>query len=262
MEHNDANHKLQSSESTNSGRKSGSFTGIHKKGVTGNCPIPRQFPVEYSTILYKSSANEEFAFTIMQDLDKYQQSENEMSLLINNTDEAFVLLDMDFRIVSFNNQTKNWYSKYKGQEIKKGESILNYALLEGSSNLQATLERVINGEVEQREITIPTIDNKVKSFKFKYSPARDSDEEIIGVFLTAIDITDKKFAEDRLNIINNNLPGAIFQYQLHEDGTDQILYLSSGSKWLWGLDAPDAIENNQLIWGLFLPEDLLAVRAL
>lgn len=253
LEHNDPELSNIIGERERTGRTIGKLTAIHKNGI--------RFPVEFTSVLYTSPLGEEFAFTMIQDFNKSQQSEQEMSLLINNTEEGFVLLDMDFKIVSFNNQTKKWYSKYRGLEIKKGENILNYALQEDSSKLQTTLERVIKGEYEQKEITIPTIDNNYKSFKFKYSPARDSEEKIIGVFLTATDITDQKFAEDRLNIINNNLPGAIFQYQLNEDGTDQILYLSSGSKWLWGMDAADAIQNNQLIWDLFLPEDLSAMRA-
>lgn len=253
LEHNDPELPNILEERERTGRTIGKLTALHKNGI--------RFPVEFSSVLYTSPSGEEFAFTMIQDFSRSQQSEQEMSLLINNTEEGFVLLDMDFKIVSFNNQTKKWYSKFRGLEIKKGESILNYALQEDSSKLQTTLERVIKGEYEQKEITIPTINNNYKSFKFKYSPARDSDEKIIGVFLTATDITDKKFAEDRLNIINNNLPGAILQYQLNEDGTDQILYLSSGSKWLWGMDAEDAIQNNQLFWDLFLPEDLSAMRA-
>lgn len=38
-----------------------------------------------------------------------KRTEEEMKLLINNTEESFILLDKDLKIVSFNNQFQNLY---------------------------------------------------------------------------------------------------------------------------------------------------------
>jgi PAS domain S-box-containing protein len=65
---------------------------------------------------------------------------------------------------------------------------------------------------------------------------------------------------DFLQSINNNLPGAIFRYRLHPDGTDQMMYVSQGAKLLWGIDAQECMDNNQKVWEIFHPDDIGQVQ--
>lgn len=55
--------------------------------------------------------------------------------------------------------------------------------------------KVLNGKEETSEITIEVSDILTKHFSLKYKPARDEHSDIIGVFISAIDITDQKLAE-------------------------------------------------------------------
>ncbi len=122
-----------------------------------------------------------------------EESDN-YSLVINNTEEAFVLMDKDLMITAFNKQFENLYSQYFGIAIKLGESILNYALPERREGLQMTYKNVLSGLEEEAEIKIPVGDTH-KIFSLKYKPAKNANDEIIGAFVSALDITHQRKAQ-------------------------------------------------------------------
>lgn len=126
-----------------------------------------------------------------------KRAESEMLLLINNTEESFILLNIDLHIVSFNNQFKNLYQKYFGIEIQKGDSILDYVLPERKEIVAGIYERVLKGSVEESELYIPRLNDFPHYFTLKYSPAKDEYGSTFGVFVTAINITEKKKAEQQ-----------------------------------------------------------------
>ena len=68
------------------------------------------------------------------------------------------------------------------------------------------------------------------------------------IFGSIQDIHEKKIAELRLKSLANNIPGAIFQFQLFPDGTSKFLNLSKGVEKLYGIDAESIMKNNSLIW--------------
>ncbi|HSP12678.1 MAG TPA: PAS domain S-box protein [Salegentibacter sp.] len=70
------------------------------------------------------------------------------------------------------------------------------------------------------------------------------------------DITSRKITEQRLENINNNIPGVVFRYRLFPDGSDKLMYVSKGSEKLWGISAEDVARDNNLIWNLYNEEDL------
>jgi PAS domain S-box-containing protein len=62
------------------------------------------------------------------------------------------------------------------------------------------------------------------------------------------DIQGRKEAEIRLHSLANNLPGVVFQYLIYPDGKDALQYVTKGAKQIWGFEAEEIIENNQLVW--------------
>ncbi|WP_372916993.1 PAS domain S-box protein [Salegentibacter sp.] len=69
------------------------------------------------------------------------------------------------------------------------------------------------------------------------------------------DITARKITEQRLENINNNIPGVVFRYKLFPDGSDRLMYVSKGAEKLWGLSADEAARDNDMVWNLFWKED-------
>ncbi|WP_035456562.1 PAS domain S-box protein [Algoriphagus terrigena] len=84
----------------------------------------------------------------------------------------------------------------------------------------------------------------------------------IRIFGSFQDIHERKEAENRLRSLADNLPGIVFKYIIHPDGTDRIKYVSRGAKEIWGYSAEESIGYNNLIWdGIKSGGDFEVVRA-
>lgn len=70
------------------------------------------------------------------------------------------------------------------------------------------------------------------------------------------EIDRRQQAETRLQTLADNTPGVIYQYVLYADGSDGLLYISSGSISLWGVEAEAAIQDMNQLWEKVHPEDL------
>lgn len=56
--------------------------------------------------------------------------------------------------------------------------------------------------------------------------------------------------------LTDGIPGAIFQYILHPDGTDQLSYISRGCVDLWEIEAAELKRDPGPLWEMILPEDV------
>ncbi|MDP3472542.1 MAG: PAS domain-containing protein [Algoriphagus sp.] len=73
------------------------------------------------------------------------------------------------------------------------------------------------------------------------------------IFGSIQDIHDRKQVEDRLKSVSDNIPGVIFQYVLRPDGTDELRFVSKGSKLIWGLDPRECVEEISKVWLQIIP---------
>lgn len=62
------------------------------------------------------------------------------------------------------------------------------------------------------------------------------------------DITDRKETEERLQNISDNIPGVVYQYILHPDGSEEIRNVSKGAEKIWGYSADEITNNINLAW--------------
>jgi PAS domain S-box-containing protein len=62
------------------------------------------------------------------------------------------------------------------------------------------------------------------------------------------DINDRKESENRLRSLSENVPGVIYKYIIHPDGTDAMMHISGGVEELWGYTADEIMANVNLIW--------------
>jgi PAS domain S-box-containing protein len=65
----------------------------------------------------------------------------------------------------------------------------------------------------------------------------------------------KKDATDRLEKIASQLPGMIYQFQLHTDGRYCIPYVSEGIREVFRLSPQEACEDSSKVFNLFHPDD-------
>ena len=63
-------------------------------------------------------------------------------------------------------------------------------------------------------------------------------------------------SEEKYRNLAENLPGIVLQYQLFPDGSDALLYVSSGIKQLYEITQHEALTHNEKLWERVHPEDL------
>lgn len=122
--------------------------------------------------------------------------ERELKWLINNTEESFIILDKELTVVTFNNKFRSLYKKYFGISVKRGTNIINYARPERKEALEKLYANVLEGNPEHSEVQIDTKTGGRLYFSLKYNPARDEKRRIIGIFITAINTTEIRRAEE------------------------------------------------------------------
>lgn len=181
FDHSDPAFQNKLSERKKQGRIKAELTGIRKNG--------ERFPVEVSSFVFIDTDGKEYTCTVMNDISDRKKRENEKELLINNTIEAFIILDESLRIVSFNDKCRKFYKNNFGKELEKGAFLIDYIVPERREKSRAIYERVLNGHFEESEYTILLPDQSERSFLVRYHPARNDLGEIIGVFITSIDVT-------------------------------------------------------------------------
>jgi len=91
--------------------------------------------------------------------------------------------------------------------------------------------------------------------------------QIIGIRGIAQDITERKLtelalleSEKRLSNMAANIPGAIYQYRLKADGTDEMSFINPKCHELFEVSAEAVSENIQAIWDVVHPEDHLILK--
>lgn len=68
-------------------------------------------------------------------------------------------------------------------------------------------------------------------------------------------------SERKFTDLASNIPGAIFQYLQFPDGSNQVLYMSSGCEGIWEVSSQQVHEDASILWGMVAPEDLPAMQA-
>lgn len=201
------------------GKVKGSFTGIRKNG--------EYFPCELSSVLFKDTNDEIRSYVILIDVSERIKAELENSLLLDNTEENFVVVDKDFKISSFNKHFQKGYKEIFGKDIIHGNSILDYMFPDRIENLKTILKKVFAGEKAKSEIDIPLSNGEVITIETCFKPIRDQKGHIYAVFINSSDITEKKKVEKQFINSERRFKTLI------ENGHDVVTVLSSQAKSLY-----------------------------
>ncbi len=152
----------------------------------------------------------------------------DMELLLSNTRESFMVVDRDFNIITFNHQLSKSYRSLFGKEVKKGDSVMNYALWDKQS-LEDIFRKILAGGHHERELQVNTPNGELLYYSIQYTPARDRSGEIMGVFISSSDITLRKQANEKILLDKE-------RYDLAAKATNDAIY-----DW--------DIVSNRLHWG-------------
>lgn len=125
-------------------------------------------------------------------------AEKNLHLLMNNTEESFIMLDRDLKVLSFNRVAEEKMDFFLKRLLKKGLSIFDFADPERLNALQKLYADVLKGENRESSTRISK-NGKTVIYNNHYKAAYGANGEIVGVVITSRDNTMYSYTEEKLN---------------------------------------------------------------
>jgi PAS domain S-box-containing protein len=126
------------------------------------------------------------------------QTEQRLSLLLNNTEESFIILNSRLRIITYNRAAQEHSPFFFNQELQSGMSVLELVNKEDIPAYIQSFEKVFEGEELERETKFVDEEGKLHIFNHTYRPLFDKQKDIFGVFITSTNITERKKLTEEL----------------------------------------------------------------
>ncbi|HIK04417.1 MAG TPA: PAS domain-containing protein [Trichormus sp. M33_DOE_039] len=191
---------------------------------------------------------------------KLHQSEEKFRQMAENIQEVFWLADIEINQMLYVSPV---YEQIWGRSC---ESLYEHPRSFIDAIHPSDRQRVINHLNNTNtpfaiEYRVVQPDGKIRWVYDRGFPVVDATGKVIRRAGVAQDITERKMSEARFRNLATNVPGVIYRYVLHPDGSDEVLYVSPGCQSLWEIDAAEIERNISLIWNLVHPDDELAMRA-
>lgn len=145
-----------------------------------------------------------------------KESEQKLRAIYDSTRERNVLINTDLQIMAFNQVVANDAEKFFGKKMKEGDLITDYLFTEERNNsLHKSVNEVIKTKKELlKEVSVIYPDNSHHWYSMTYYPVYENNE-LIGISLNLVDITDRKRAENKI-IEQNFQLREIARMQSHE----------------------------------------------
>lgn len=139
-------------------------------------------------------------------------------ILTNYVEECFWVVDTNLTLDNFSINFKQHQEKYFGRVVQKGDSILDYAPEDEKEIAKSFYMRALAGETLDTEVQVTTPKNCLLNCRYRYKPIYNRDTQIVGVLVSALDISFIKTNESEIlkydnkyrTIIENSLDAFFF----------------------------------------------------
>lgn len=153
------------------------------------------------------------------DLKEQKQNLFEINMMINNTDEAFLFVDKSLNIISYNKKFEMKYAEFFGKKVRKYDNFLNYSNPSKRPHLLEMYHKVLEGETIITETKVTDNHGNLLIYEFTHKPARNEQDEILGIFISAADVTLKRTAAEQIKESEKKFKALV------QEGSDLIAVL-------------------------------------
>ena len=119
----------------------------------------------------------------------------DLRAMLNNTLQSFVLIDAQGTIQAFNRIAGERSRALLGRELRPGDPIEVMARPEDRERLSEYLADALEGRSVQYETRFDGPEGDTRWFRFDFTPVLTDDAQVIGICISAMDITDQRQAE-------------------------------------------------------------------
>lgn len=137
-------------------------------------------------------------FGIAKDITEKQKLQENLSMILNNTKESFMIVDRNLEIIFFNKTAANESSQLLHKELKKGMHIFDLAQPDRIPLLKKLYTQVFEGTSKVTEVPIETETGEQRWFAHSFSPVQNENGNIDFVTITVVEITASKKAQIKL----------------------------------------------------------------
>jgi PAS domain S-box-containing protein len=173
-------------------------------------------------------------------------AEQRMGLLLNNTKESFIIVNSRLRVVTYNRAAQEHSPFFFTQELQSGISLLDLIREGDIEDIIYTFEQVFDGSESERETSFTDEFGILHVYNHSFRPLF-SDDDIVGVFITSTNITEKKKAELQLKAReerNRTIIQESFDAMIIKDQNNLIMEASPAVQKIVGF-SPDEIVGKE-----------------
>ena len=132
------------------------------------------------------------------------KSQFELKAILDSTDNIHFFIGPDLKVISYNKQAYVLVFRTFNKQIKRGDSMLEFVLMNEKEGFQNNFKRVLKGESFKVEKNTD-LGFGMYWYEFSYYPVNNSNNEILGVSFNIKNITDRKIKEIEITNLSNLL---------------------------------------------------------
>lgn len=159
-------------------------------------------------------------------LELQNHSEANLRSIFETTDVCYLLLDTDYNIITLNQHMKDVYMGAANIALKEGMNLLESIAPEKSQNARKIYDMVVRTNQSLDYETSYVNNGIVSHFASNVKPIYDG-EKVIGICVSAIDITERKKALELLKVVNGNLQKKARELAISNAELEQFAYVAS-----------------------------------
>lgn len=149
-----------------------------------------------------------------------RKSEANLQTILNTTDTAYALFDIDLKVQAFNQKAIEFVKQQYDHNPENGDRLADYFPMDRFPQFQGFAKEVLTGNNINYEIDYPLPGGGKCWYYVRLFPITNSKKEILGMMMALYDITERKSAEQ-------NLKAAYESIQDHIDSIKDMAWKQS-----------------------------------
>lgn len=157
---------------------------------------------------------------------RLRKSETRLRGILNNTIQAFFLLDRHKKLLLYNTAATKYAQQVFGKTLKTGEALTSFMSEKDQEAFNAKFEEALKGQRSSNESEIIFLDRSVHWFELNYASVDNLEGDRDMVVFSTLDITARKAAQER----EKKLLQEQITYQLEQEALKRSAILEGQEK--------------------------------
>ncbi|MEQ1799099.1 MAG: PAS domain S-box protein, partial [Lacibacter sp.] len=238
----------------------GEVTGIKKDGT--------RFPLDIKSNEFTDLRGRKFMNVVVHDnteinraKEKISRQHSTLHSLIESISNAIFSLDRNYCYTSFNKAHAVGMKAIYGKEIQPGGCLFDYQTEDDAKAAKQNLDRALAGESFTAESFSGNELHQRLYFEIVHNPVKDNDGNIIGVSVEAKDISQRRYAEEKLTeserqfrLLAENAKDIVFRYEFFPK--KGFTYISPSATQITGYSPEEYYADPDLGRKMIYPDDM------